>query len=292
MKKIKHSKFKNTGILFELLTRQITVEILDGDKTNIARKLVSEFFGKSKELNKELRLYELLTKERYNTEPRAEKFVDTVAEAYARLDRKKLEREKYNLVKSIKESFDLDKFFSSPISNYKLLASVYKVFESKITDNYDIKDAFNAKITIIENIIQKPVDENKKSKKDDLLEYYRNQEKDLRLLTYKILVETFNKKYTTLDERQKRLLKEYINNATNTSSFSDYLKKEIPTLVNEMKTLRNNIKDKVTEIKLTETISILERINVDKKVKDSQVSAMMIAYELVKELKDKVSEDC
>lgn len=292
MKRIKHSKFKNTGILFELLTRQITVEILEGDKTNIARKIVSEFFGKNKELNKELRLYELITKERYNSEARAEKFVDTIAEAYTKLNRSKLQKEKYNLVKSIKESFDIDKFLSSPISNYKLLASVYKVFESKINDNHDIKDTFNAKITLVENIIQKPKDASSTAKKDDLLEYYRKQEKDLRLLTYKILVETFNKKYTTLNQKQKQLLKEYITNTTNTSKFSDYINTEIPAIIKELNELRTKIKDKVTEIKLTETISMLKGIKPDKMVRDNQVSAMMIAYELCKELKDKVDDDC
>ncbi len=152
MKKIKHSKVKNTVVLFELLVRQITLEVLNGDKTENAKRIVKEFFAPGKELNKELRLYELLNKEKYSSETRAEKFVETVCEAYSKLDTTKLNKEKYNLIKQIKESFDSEQFLSSPITNYKVLASIYKVFESLKTTDTDIKDIFDSKITLIENI--------------------------------------------------------------------------------------------------------------------------------------------
>lgn len=287
MKKIKHSKFKNTGILFELLVRQITLEVLNGDKTEKARKIVSSFFGKNTELSKEIRLYELLTKERYSSENRAEKFIDTVTEAYTKLNHTKLVREKYNLIKEIKNNFDLDKFLTSPISNYKVLASAYKVFESKLMDSYDIKDVFNSKTTLIENITSKKV-ETKAEAKDKLVETYKTQEKDLRLLTYKILVETFNKKYTNLDDNQKSLLREYINNVSNTTKFNEYVSTEIPKIVSELKAVDKKIKDKVTKIKLAETISVLQKMKIGKVISDNQVSALMMSYELVKELKSKV----
>lgn len=287
MKKIKHSKFKNTGVLFELLVRQITLEILNGDTSDTAKNIVSSFFSKGKELQKEFKLYELLLNEKYNSEQRAEKFIDTVSEAYLRLNQEKLTKEKYNLVKSIKENFDLDKFLSSPISNYKVLASIYKLFESKITDTYDIKDIFNSKITIVENIISKPLSP-KVNQQDKLIEEYKKQEKDLRLLTYKILVETFNKKYTNLDTLQKNLLKEYINNVSNTSKFKDYVLNETPKIVTELKSLHKRVDDKVTKIKLSETINTLNKLKVGKGVSDNHVSALMLSYELIKELKSKL----
>lgn len=287
MKRIKHSKFKNTGILFELLVRQITLEVLNGDKTEKARKIVSTFFGKNTELSKEIRLYELLTKERYSSENRAEKFVDTVTEAYTKLNHTKLVREKYNLIKEIKSNFDLDKFLTSPISNYKVLASAYKVFESKLVESYDIKDIFNSKTTLIENITSKKA-ETKAEPKDKLVENYKTQEKDLRLLAYKILVETFNKKYTNLDDNQKSLLREYINNVSNTTKFNEYVSTEIPKIVTELKSVGKKIKDKVTKIKLTETMSVLQKMKIGKVISDNQVSALMMSYELIKELKSKL----
>jgi hypothetical protein len=290
MKKIKHSKVKNTGVLFELLVRQITLEVLNGDKTENAKKIVKEFFAPGKELNKELRLYELLLKEKYSTEIRAEKFVDTICEAYTKLDDERLKKEKYNLIKAIKESFDSEQFLSSPLSNYKVLASIYKVFESRKVSNYDIKDVFNSKITLIENITSKPsttgkhqIDETQK-----IVEEYKKQDKDIRLLTYKILVETFNKKYTNLDQRQKTVLREYINNINNTTKFKDYYTDELKKTIVELNSIGKRICDKVTSIKLNETISTLKSQKIGKTISDNQVSVLLLSQELVKELKMKV----
>jgi len=287
MKRVKHSKFKNTGIIFELLVRQITLEVLNGDTTEKAKKIVSEFFSPKTELNKELRLYELLMKEKYNSESRAEKFIDTVNEAHNRIDQKQLHKEKYTLIKKINESFNMDDFLSSPISNYRLLASIYKIFESKKMDNYDIKDVFNSKITLIESITSKPATKSI-NKKDKLVENYKKQDKDLRLLTYKILVETFNKKYSNLNNDQKLLLKEYINNLSNTTGFKSYVEKAIPSIIKELKSIKSKIKDKVTQIKLAETISVLSKTKIGKVVSDNHVSSIMMSYELIKELKVKI----
>ena len=288
MKKIKHSKVKNTGVLFELLVRQITLEVLNGDKTENAKHIVKEFFAAGTELNKELRLYDLLLKEKYNSESKAEMFVETVSQAHSKLNEGKLAKEKYNLIKQINEKFELEQFLSSPITNYKVLASIYKVFESKKSENYDIKDVFNSKVTLIENIIARPSIKTNKVEDTKLIESYKQQDKDLRLLTYKILVETFNKKYTNLDSNQKNLLKEYINNISNTSKFKDYLSVELPKIVAELKSIKSKIQDKVTTIKLSETISILEKMKMGKSISDGQVSSIMLSYELIKELKSKL----
>jgi hypothetical protein len=288
MKRVKHSKFKNTGVLFELLVRQITLEVLNGDTTERAKEIVREFFSAKTELNKELRLYELLLKEKYNSESRAEKFIDTVNEAHSKINQKKLQREKYNLIKTINESFNMDDFLSSPITNYKVLASIYKVFEAKKYDTYDIKDVFNSKITLIENITSKPTTLTE-TKKDKVVEDYKKQDKDLRLLTYKILVETFNKKYSNLDENQKSLLKQYINNLTNTTGFKSYVENEIPKIVKELKSIQSKVSDKVTKIKLAETISVLSKTKIGKSVSDNHVSSIMMSYELIKELKSRVN---
>jgi len=289
MKRVKHSKFKNTGILFELLVRQITLEVLNGDTTETAKTIVSEFFSSKTELNKELRLYDLLLKEKYNSESRAEKFIDTINEAHNRINQRNLQKEKYNLIKKINESFNMDEFLSSPISNYKVLASIYKVFESKNYENYDVKDVFNSKITLIENITSKPAKLVESKDSNKVVENYKKQDKDLRLLTYKILVETFNKKYSNLDENQKNLLKEYINNLSNTTGFKSFIEMEIPKIISEMKTLGKSINDKVTKIKLAETVSVLSKTKIGKVVSDNHVSSLMISYELIKELKSKVN---
>lgn len=281
MKKIKHSKFKNTGFLFELLTRQITLEILNNSPEK-SKKIVSEFFGAKTELSKELRLYNLLINEKYNTESKSEKFIDAILEARTKLDEQKLLKEKYNLIKSIKENFEIDSFLSSPVTNYRVLASIHKLFEAKKSDISDVKELFDSKLTLVEHISTSSPSQ--KQKEDKIVEEYKKQEKDLRLLTYKILVETFNKKYSNLNEVQKTLLREYINNITNTSKFSEFYSNELKKVVTELHSLHKSITDKITKIKLKETINVIKTQKVGKKVTDEQVSSLMLAYELIKEI--------
>jgi hypothetical protein len=282
MKKIRHSKFKNTGFLFEILTRQITLEVLNGGDEK-AKDIVKEFFSGKTELAKELRLYNLLINEKYNSESKAEKYIDAILEAHTKIDYSKLKREKFNLVKSIKETFEINNLLSSPVTNYKILASVHKLFEGKKNDILEVKDIFDSKQTIIEHISN--TTPSLKKKEEKLVEDYQKQEKDLRLLTYKILLETFNKKYTNLNESQKGLLREYINNITNTSKFGEYFEKELIKTITELHTMYKGMKDKITKIKLRETINVLKKQKIGKKITDEQVSALMMSYELVKEIK-------
>lgn len=284
-RRIRHSKFKNTGVLFELLTKQITLEILNNSQTEHAKKIVREFFNNKMELSKELKLYNLLLNEKYNSESKAEKFIDVVLEARTKLNEIKLTREKYNLVKHIKENFDMSVFLSSPIVNYKVLASIHKLFEAKKNDIVELKDIFNSKYTIVEHISTNNTP-SKSDKKDIVIEAYKKQEKDLRLLTYKILVDSFNKKYTNLNGKQKDLLREYINNVTNTSKFGEYYSEELKGIITELHLLYTKITDKVTKIKLKETINVLKKQKIGKKITDNQVSSLMLSYELIKEIKN------
>jgi len=283
MRKIKHSKFKNTGFLFELLTRQVTLEIINGSEEK-AKGIIREFYGKGTEMSKELRLFNLLINEKYNSEAKAEKFIDAILEAHTKIDYKSLQREKYNLVKSIKENFEIKDFLSSPVTNYKILASIHKLFEGKKNDILDVKDVFDSKLTLVEHISSNSP--TLKEKEDKLVEEYRKQEKDLRLLTYKILVETFNKKYTNLNDDQKGLLREYINNVNNTSKFNEYFEKELIKTITSLHEMYKGMKDKITKIKLRETINVLKKQKIGKKITDEQVSALMMSYELIKEIKN------
>jgi len=288
MKKIKHSKFKNTGFIFELLVRQVTSEILSSNKS-VAETILKEFFNSKKELSKELKLYQYLINEKYNSETKAEKFIDTICEARKRLDEKKLTKEKYILIKEIKEKYNIDEFIKSPISNYKTLASIYKIFEVVTSEEqYEPTDIVNSRFTITENIINTSI-QNKDSKiKDAVLEQYKKQDEDLRSISYKLLVESFNNKYKNLTTEQKGLLREYINNINNTGKLNEYVFGEVFKLTNELKEIGSKVSDKVTKIKLAETISNIKKIKSVKKVKEQHLSAMMMTYELLAELKKNI----
>ena len=290
MKKIKHSKFKNTGFIFELLVRQITSEIMSSSKS-VAENILKEHFNARKELSKELKLYQFLINEKYNSEAKAEKFIDTILDARKQLDEKKLIKEKYNLIKQLKETYNIDEFIKSPISNYKTLASIYKIFEVVSTnERYEPTDIVNSRFTISENIINSSIQNKEIRIKDAVLEEYKKQDEDLRAISYKMLVESFNNKYKNLTEEQKLLLREYINNINNTGKLNEYISTEIIKLINGLKEVGSKIPDKVTKIKLAETISNIRKIKSVKNIKEQHLSAMMMSYELLKELKNSLNK--
>jgi hypothetical protein len=286
MKQIKHSKFRNTGFLFELLVRQVTSDILNNRK-GIAEGLLKKYFNSKTELSNELKLYQFIVSEKYNSENRAEKFVDAVIDSRAKLDEKKILKEKYNLIKEIKDNYSIDEFLRSQIPNYKVLASVYKIFEYKVNteQNYDPKDFINTKYALVEHLTGK-VTNAKAITESTIQTQLKKEDEEIRLLTYNVLIENFNKKYTNLNEQQKGLLKEYINSFTNSDNLKKYVVNEVKVLVKDFKQIGTKITDKVTKIKLAETINQLSKIVSSSKIKDNHITSLIMCYELQKELKD------
>ena len=74
MKNLKHSKYKNTAILFEMLVRKLTSETLTSDKT-VTVEIIKKYFGKNTVLSKELQLYNSLIKESFKSEAQTLEFI-------------------------------------------------------------------------------------------------------------------------------------------------------------------------------------------------------------------------
>lgn len=282
--KVKHSKFKNTAILFELLVKQITQEVLSNSNKNLSEKIIKEFFNSRKELAKELKLYNWIVKERFSNNDDAKLFLQEVIEERKKLDESKLAKEKYNLIRTIKESYELDKFLSSNLQNYKLLASIYKVFESKTQGRkVEIRDFIDSNNTILEHIT---TTKSVKKPQEKLYEEFKQQSEDLRLLTYKLLIENFNSKYSNLDDSQKGLLREFINNVSNTSTFSKFINEEAKKVLTSLISESKDITDKVTKIKISEMIKLFKSDKFLKENSEKQVSVLMLTYELLKEIRN------
>ena len=274
---MKHSKYKNTGILFELLIRQVTNDTINGVRHSPAIKIIREFFKKNTSLIKELGLYQMLTKEKFNTESKADRFVDAVLKERKRLSKSVLRTQKYNLIKEIKKNYNLEEFFKTKVGNYLDNASIYYLFEGNIPSKL-VKYRYK----LIENITNKKIIKSKVSETYDL---YSQQDKDVRLLSYKILLEKFNDKYGSLNKKQKSLLKEYINNISNTNKLRKYLYEEIDKTSKNLEVLCKKINENVVKIKLNEVIAQLKNIKEDKSsVKDKYIISILRAYDLIKEL--------
>lgn len=290
-KRRRHSKFRNTGILFELLTRQVTADIIAGNESSTARDLLYKYFKENTELGQEWQLYNTLLNEKIKDEVHAERLLSVVLEARSRLNNRKLTQEKYELIKEIKESYPLDEMLKAPVRNYRLIASIYKAFEDGSSKDlrFDIKEVFQAKNCIVEHICDKP---RVTQSEDELLNYYQTQSEEIRLLSYKLLVEKLNDKYASkLDDEQKSVLREYICNVANTNQFGDYVKDKVVNIKQSLTELVNTIQDSdVIKIKIKEVVNQLDKINPGKIVKDNHVMVLMLAYELLKEVKKQVEE--
>lgn len=278
--RVSHSKYKNTGILFELLARQVTADTLNDRENSPALSLIREFFRPSSELGKELQLYRVLLEATNLSEPKALKLIDLVLEQRRKLGTAKLNESKYLLVRAIKDEYPLKEFLQSKIPNYKVYASIYKTFTLGITPS-DVGDIAKSRFTIVEHMI---VADGKSHASATLIETFKAEQEDLRLLTYRILVDMFNEKYQGLDTHQKILLREYINNISNTNSLREYINEEVPRVKKEIRTRIRAVDDKVVRIKLEEVLNQLDTIKKGNTVRDNQVTALMIGYEIIKEI--------
>jgi len=278
MRIIKHSKYRNTGILFELLVRQIAADTLN-NKDSKATAIIKKHFSKNTELAKELKLYQSAIKESFNSEYKAGEFLNIILKERAKLTETTLTKQKYNLIKDIKKNFVLEDFFKYRVSNYKENASIYKLFEYKNSDNP--KQYVECKSTLMEHLTGKSKNSDKIVK--TINEDYTKQPKEVRLLAWKMLVENFNNKYTNLSSKQRSILKEYIESVDNSEKLKNFVVREANQLQKSLKSIK--ITDKVTRIKVNEVITLASKLKSSKVITESQVLSLLRYYELYDELK-------
>jgi hypothetical protein len=279
---IKHSKYKNTGILFELLVRRITADTLN-EGNSPALNIIKKFFVKS-ELGKELKLYESLSKNTQLHESRANVLIQSLLESSRKLNRSVLRREKYNLINEIKQYYNLEEFFKTKLSNYKAYASFYNLLE--ITNNPEIinPDLLVAnKVTLLEYLCAERIDESKV--KTDLINEFQGYDQDLRILTYKILLEKFNGKYSNLNSYQKEILKEFITSVDSTPKLKNFYNSKIQEFKLELNEIMGTVTDKVVEIKLKEVLPLIVELDKNTTISNDHIVNLLQYSELIEELK-------
>ena len=274
---IKHNKLRNTGLIFEILTRISMHEVLNGKPQN-AIKVIKKHFNSNSNLLREFRLYESLTKQEKGN--LSEEFLNLTLSSRKKIDSKKLQEEKYDLVKTIKTRYKIDEFFGTRVSNYKLLASIYKIFENK-GDEFP-EDYIDSKTLVLEHITGKK-EVKTTSEADEIIS--EASDPDVVKLGLKIIIERFNDKYKNLNRKQRTLLSKFINEDNNSDNFKEYIYSEVSTLSKQLAEISKNVDDKITEIKIKESITLLQEIVSSPLIKDEHLSAMLKFYELVEVLK-------
>lgn len=279
---IKHSKYKNTGLLFELLVRQATSDLMSNTDPK-AVKIFKKYFTDT-ELGKEYNLYNTAANAPKLSETKAEMLISTILEQAKKLDRNKLDREKYTLIREVKKHYDLDDFFKAKVDSYKIYASVYTLIESQLSKEVsDTKQIITNKLTLLEHITKESLTERKVASK--VVEEFMKEDKEVRILAYKILVEKFNDKYAALSTEQKDLLKEYINNVSDTKKLRTYLNTKLLEVKTELNVLRTTTKDKVLQIKLNEVLNFIKPLGPNDSIKDEILIGLMQYHQLISELK-------
>tara|TARA_R110001583_G_scaffold7581_12_gene37515 strand:- start:1787 stop:2647 length:861 start_codon:yes stop_codon:yes gene_type:complete len=277
--KIKHSKYKNTGILFELLVRQITADTLKGGDSP-AIDILKEYFINTS-LGKEYKIYESVLKSKVLTESKATLVINTILEASTKFNRKSIKKQKYNLINEIKKHYNLESFFGSKISNYKEIAAIYTLIESFHSEKLNLDQITDSKIVILEHLTKKQLT---KDSKQTVLEEFSTYDKDIRTLTYKVLLEKFNNKYDTLTDDQKQVLKEYITSVESTPDLRNFYNSKIIELKTILVKETKNIKDKATQIKITEIAKFLTELKKTDKVGDNNLVDLLRYYQLINEI--------
>ena len=278
--KIKHSKFKNTGILFELLVRQITADTLKGSDSP-AIDLLREYFVKT-ELGREYKLYECILKPQVLNEGRANLLISTILENSKKFNRSSLRKQKYNLINGSKKHYNLESFFGTKVKNYKEIASIYTLIESyNCKEMTDLDQINNNKITLLELLTNTPTP----AKKEEVITEFATYDKDLRTLTYRILLEKFNDKYDGLNKEQKEILKEFIYSVDSTPALREFYNKKVNVLKETLTKVSRSIKDKATQIKITEVAKLLSYLSKKERVDNDNLVDLLQYYELVKEIK-------
>ena len=275
---IKHSKFKNTGLLFELLVRQITSDTLEG-KNSAAINILKKYFVNT-ELGKEYRLYEQVTAYKNLSEAKAEMVINTLVETSTKLKRSEIRKQKYNLVREIKDSYNVEKFFKAKVTNYKVFAALNNLIENQSSDKVVPETVINNKITILEHLTKVPT----LIQADELMEEYKGYGKDLRILTYKMLLDKFNEKYDHLTVKQKEVLREVITSVDNTDKLKEYYNTRIVEVQGLLEQKTSKIKDEVLKIKITEVLKYVKPLEKTEKVTNDAIINLLQYYELVNEL--------
>ena len=281
--KIKHSKYRNTGLIFELLVKQIAADTLNKKESSAIDILRKHFTGKTS-LVREFKLYEFILKNKGVGQYKAETILSTITEISRKLNRNTLKEQKYSLISDIKKGYDINEFFSIQVTDYKALASLYCLLEAQ--NNNDLVDPnllINFKSTLLEHLTTELQD--KEDVKDTLIEEYSKYDKDLKLLTFKILLEKFNDKYKDLLPQQKNILKEFITSVNSQTRLRTLVNEELGNIKNEVSKLAAKVKDEVVKIKLDEVTKSINILSNKDKIKDSHLINLMQYYDLVNELK-------
>lgn len=268
--------------MYELLVKQITSDLVSR-KDSPAVDIIRKYYSGNTALTQEYRLYKTVEEGTNLTVVRADNLVSEVLKAARKINSKELADLKYSLISEIKSKYDLENFFSVTVPNYRSLAALYCLFEAdRSLDLIDPQSIVSNKVTLLEYMTSRF--QPKQEVETKLIEEFASSDKDIRLLTFKILLQKFNERYVDFLPEQKQILKHLVSMGSS-KNLKEYLNEEIDKLNSQLSELSKKVSTGVEKIKLREALKILKPISNTDKVLDEHLVKILQFYDLVEELR-------
>ena len=121
--------------------------------------------------------------------------------------------------------------------------------------------------------------------KNTLLEEFKSEDKDVRLLTYRVILEKFNDKYSHLSDAQKLILREFIEHIDSTSKLKEFYNSKIQEIKKSLSEEIQSIKDEATKIKLVEVNKFIVEIGKNKRINNENLVDLLQYCSLLEEIK-------
>lgn len=227
LEKIKHNKIKNTGLIYQILVRKMIQQATNGKKPT-AYNIFNNFFSKDKALGKQLAIYNLLTNTKYENKDMASSLFEEALDLRMKIDDIRLDKQKYYCIKQIKKHYRIKPLFQTKVDNYKVYASIYKVFESLRYSEYNPLTIVQSRHHVLDFMLR-PLQEQSQVDSQDM-KLFREQDYDVKEAALTLYVQKFNQKFAVLNESQKQLLKKYTYTMTDNTQLDGYMNKEIDRL--------------------------------------------------------------
>lgn len=273
----KHNKKRNIGIVYELLLKYISHNLIEGNKAEAkkATKIIENNFRKGTELYKEFRLFNALATSKVSNTHTIASILIEAKTAARNFDLQKLELQKSKLIKDINYGLD-KKFFYESIPNYRELGVVQMALNEWRKSNPDIKSLVNFEGLIAENMLKK----NSKT----IVENVDLSHSDK--LVLKIMTEKFNKKYTSgLSTDQKSIIENYVfYKGKNDAILVEFLEKKKKETISEINLFEDKTQNKYLLSKIDDVKKKINEIS-SQSINDESIVKFLTLTKLIDQLK-------
>ncbi len=279
----KHRKKRNSGLIYEFLVRRLSRAMVDKDKMASQKTLeiLRKYFADGTVLAEEREVFEVIRKARGLTEAAARRILAEVQKAVRKMDARKIDIKKSNLIKEINYAFGQGFFNEHRVPEYRLLASIQMMVDACRTGGILTESV--AEIQLEEGLVQYMTTKGEYSVRQPT-------QSDVDALVMRMVAKRFEEKYSkSLIPSQKVLLEKYMRSQITGDHESLY-----KIIDGEIKRVKESLERASIMKEVREDPAMMEKLSevcerIDKgKSLDETVQDLMLYQKLIEEIE---SED-